>query len=314
MVATPRGSGGGCPSCSTNGWTWASGTLALRGFARSRSRNSRRMILPVAAPITTPKSRMSATFMSGLPAIVTLDPDPPTKFAADPVREVGQGMPDPETDTSSGASAPRFEPDVGWVPADQRLFGLDRRTIAPTVAVFTLAILMSVVLPVINAKVPYNDTVKAGDIIKLQGDVTFVPEAGWGITSGVRAGNGPLSGEYPPTATVADGDVTFKVHTAPFDGDANALLDQIERTSGALNRGRGVQVTGQHTTIVTDHGKQGATAQVTGPQTGGVIAAFVFNGRGVEAVATGPSDIGPQPTAAVLRMIRSISQPGEGKQ
>jgi len=223
-------------------------------------------------------------------------------------------MPDPETDRSSAASAPRFEPDEGWVPADQRLFGLDRRTIAPTVAVFTLAIVMSVVLPLINAKVPYDDTVRAGDIIELQGDVTFVPEAGWGITSGVRAGSAPLSGEYPPTATVADGDVTFKVHTAPFDGDANALLGQIERTSDALNRGHGVHVTGQDATIVTDQGKQGATARVTGPQTAGVIAAFVFNGRGVEAVATGPSDSGPEPTAAVFRMIRSISRPGEGKQ
>src|SRR5271165_7538707 len=223
-------------------------------------------------------------------------------------------MPNPETGQPSAVEAPRFEPDAGWVPADERLFGVDRRTIAPTLAVFALVIVMSVVLPVINAKVPYDDIVRAGDVLQLQGDVTFVPEAGWGITSGVRAGNGPLSGEYPATATVADGDVTFKVHTAPFDGDANALLGQIERTSDALNRGHGVHVTGQDATIVTDQGKQGATARVTGPQTAGVIAAFVFNGRGVEAVATGPSDSGPEPTAAVFRMIRSISHPGEGKQ
>ncbi|HWS92461.1 MAG TPA: hypothetical protein VN255_17610 [Mycobacterium sp.] len=222
-------------------------------------------------------------------------------------------MPDPETDKSSAPSAPRFEPDQGWVPADERLFGVDRRTIAPTLAVFALAIVMSLVLPVINAKMPYHDIVKAGDVVQLQGEVTFVPEAGWGITSGVRAGNAPLSGEYPATATVQDKAVKFMVHTAPFDGDANKLLDQIEMTSEALNRGRGVHVAGAHTTIVTDQGKQGATARVTGPRTGGVIAAFVFNRRGVEAVATGPSDTGPEPTAAVFQMIRSISQPGEGK-
>ena len=52
--------------------------------------------------------------------------------------------------------------------------------------------------------------------------------------------------------------------------------------------------------------------RVTGPHTGGVIAAFVFEGRGVEAVATGPSDTGPEPTAAVFSMIRSISRPGGG--
>jgi len=221
-------------------------------------------------------------------------------------------MPDQETDNSSAPPSPRFEPDDGWVPADERLFGVDRRTIAPTLAVFALVIVMSVVLPVINAMVPYDDIVKAGDVLKLEGDVTVVPEAGWGITSGVRAGNAPLSGEYPATATVEQKAVKFRVHTAPFNGDANKLLDQIETTSEALNRGRGVHVASMHTTIVTDQGKQGAIARVTGPNTGGVIAAFVFEGRGVEAVATGPSDTGPESTAAVLRMIRSISHPGEG--
>ncbi len=87
-------------------------------------------------------------------------------------------MPDAETDTSSAASAPRFEPDEGWVPADQRLFGVDRRTIGPTLTVFALAIVMSVVLPVTNAKVAYDDIVTAGDVVELEGDVTFVPEAG----------------------------------------------------------------------------------------------------------------------------------------
>ena len=219
-------------------------------------------------------------------------------------------MPDPETDNSS-TTAPRFEPEDGWVPADVRFFGVDRRTIGPTLTVFALAVAMSVVLPIINAKVPYHDIARAGDVIELQGKVTFVPEAGWGITSGVRAGDAPLSGAYPATATVENGALRFRVHTGRFDGDANKLLDEIETTSEALNRGRGVHVTGQPTTIVTDQGMQGATVRVTGPHTGGVIAAFVFEGGGVEAVATGPSDTGPQPTATIFRMIRSISRTGE---
>lgn len=214
-------------------------------------------------------------------------------------------MPDPEA-----ATAPRFEPDERWVPADQRWFGLDRRTIGPTLVVFALVFLMSVVLPVVNAGVPYDDIVKAGDVLELQGDVTFVPEAGWGITSGVRAGHLP-SGDYPPNATVEHGALRFRVRTGTFHGDAHQLLDQIEATSEALNPGRGVHLTGAPSTIVTDQGEQGATVPVTGPHTAGVIAAFVFGGRGVEAVATGPSDAGSQSTAAVLRMIRSISHPGE---
>ena len=223
-------------------------------------------------------------------------------------------MPDPETDVASAAAPPRFEPDERWVPADERWFGLDRRTVRPALAVFALAFVMSVVLPVVDATVPYHDIVKAGDVLELEGDVTFVPETGWGITSGLRAGQAPLSGEYPATATVEDGAMKFTVRTGQFHGDANQLLDQIETTSEALNHGRGVHVTGTPTTIVTDQGKQGARVRVTGPHTAGIIAAFVFGGRGVEAVATGPSDAGAEPTATVLRMIPSISQTGEGKQ
>jgi hypothetical protein len=179
--------------------------------------------------------------------------------------------------------------------------------------VFALAILMSVVLELINANVAYKDVIGAGDVIELDGGVTFVPEAGWGITSGVRAGNAPMAGSYPQAATVENGEVNFTVQTAPFHGDAGTLLDQIQATSDALNRGRGARVTGEPVTITTEQGRQGTIARVAGPQTGGVIATFVFDGRGVEAQATGPSDIDPNTTAAILRMIRSIGYQGEGQ-
>jgi hypothetical protein len=217
-------------------------------------------------------------------------------------------MPDPVAEVSSAASAPRFEPDEGWVPADERRFGLDRRTLRPTLAVFGLVFVMSAVLPVINATVPYHDIVRPGDVMQIEGDVTFAPEAGWGVTSGVRAGHAPISGQYPAAATVEDGALKFTLRTGPFHGDADQLVDQIEATSDALNQGRGVHITGAPATIVTAAGKRGATVRVTGPHTAGLIAGFVFDGRGVEAVATGPTDAGPEPSAAVLRMIGSINE------
>lgn len=213
------------------------------------------------------------------------------------------------TDVAAAAAAPRFEPDEGWVPADERRFGLDRRTLRPTLAVFALVVVMSVVLPVVNAAVPYHDIVRAGDVMRIQGDVTFVPEAGWGVTSGVRAGHAPISGQYPASATIEDGALKFTLRTGSFRGDADQLLDQIQTTSDELNRGRGVHITGTPATVVTAQGKQGATLRVTGPHTRGLIAAFVFGDRGVEAVATGPTDADTTQSAAVVRMIASIKGP-----
>ena len=222
-------------------------------------------------------------------------------------------MPDPVAEASSAAPVPRFEPDEGWVPADERRFGLDRRTLRPTLAVFALVFVMSVVLPVINATVPYHDIVRAGDVMEIEGDVTFVPEAGWGITAGVRANHAPISGQYPASATVENGALKFTLRTGAFHGDADQLLDQIQTTSDALNQGRGVHITGAPATIVTAQGRQGATVRVSGPHTGGLIAAFVFDGRGVEAVATGPTDAGTEQSAVVLRMISSINESKQEK-
>ena len=200
------------------------------------------------------------------------------------------------------------------MPADERRFGLDRRTLRPTLAVFALAIVMSVVLPVINATVPYHDIVRAGDVLELEGDVTFVPEAGWGITSGLRAGHAPLSGEYPATATVEDGALKFtRPHRAiPRRRRPTARPDR-DNLRGAQPRSRRPHDRRAHHGRSPTQGKQGATVRVTGPHTSGVIAAFVFGSRGVEAVATGPSDAGSEPSATVLRMIGSISQTGEGQ-
>ena len=102
-----------------------------------------------------------------------------------------------------------------------------------------------------------------------------MPEAGWGVTSGVRAGHAPISGQYPASATVEDGALKFTVRTGPFHGDADQLVDQIEATSDALNQGRG------STSPAARHdrdrpGKQGATVRVTGPHTAGLIAAFIL--------------------------------------
>ncbi|MBU8820886.1 hypothetical protein KL864_34025 [Mycolicibacterium goodii] len=120
-----------------------------------------------------------------------------------------------------------FEPGERWIPADRRWLGLDRRTVAPALAVVALVVVMDGVLPAVNDGVGYHDEVAAGDVIAIDGGVTFVPEPGWGITSGVRLGDAPADGTYPDTATVVRGDISLTVHTDTFHGDVDELLTQI---------------------------------------------------------------------------------------
>ena len=201
---------------------------------------------------------------------------------------------------------PTFEPEERWIPADRRWLGLDRRTVGPALAVFVLALVMNGVLPAVNGGVGYHDEVAAGDVVAVDGGITFVPEPGWGITSGVRLGDAPAGGLYPDTATVVDGDITFTVRTAKFDGDDDALLTRIEATNSRSESDGDDMVAAERSPITTDQGDQGLMAQVSDANSQSVLAAFVFDARGVQAVAVEPPNADDTDRAAVTRMIASI--------
>jgi len=219
------------------------------------------------------------------------------------------------TVTERGGPTPdRYEPDDRWVPVDRRWFGLDRTTILPAAIVLAVAIVMSIVIPQINDAVSYDDPVVAGDVMELQYGITFVPAPGWGITDGVREADAPVTGSFPPRATLVNGGAMFTVYTAPFAGDANALLEQIKETSDALATEKSLRLSDDASAITTESGIRGVLTSYSNSTTDGVIAAFVVDGKGIEVVSTGPSDVAPTITDDIAHMIVSIGhRTGEGK-
>jgi len=203
----------------------------------------------------------------------------------------------------------KYEPDERWIPVDRRWFGLDRRTVAPTLLVLALAFVTAVVLPVTDSFVDYHDQVAGGDVMELSYGVTFVPEPGWGITAGVRTGDPLAGGAYPPNAAVADGSASLTVQSDTFDGDANALLDRLEVTSGVLDGD--VAVTSERVTVTNDSGDPGVLEEIGGSTTQGLLVAYVFDGVGVVVTATAPADPSTADADAVARMVTSVRPEGE---
>lgn len=195
---------------------------------------------------------------------------------------------------------------VDWVPVEQRVLGFDRRSLLPAAIVAFLGLLGGLILPTINHSVDYDDVVRPGDVMALQGDVRFTPSDGWGITSGVRETDAPASGTFPDRAVVEDGDASLEVRTGAFDGDADALLERIKRTTDALNDDNGLHVTSDPVAYTTDDGTQGVIAEYSGDATDGVIAAFVVDGTGIEFVMTGPPDTRRATIEDVAAMIKSV--------
>ena len=101
-------------------------------------------------------------------------------------------------------------------------------------------LLWAVIVPWIDDSVPWHDTIRAGDRIRLTEDVTFAPAVGWGLISGLRTTDRTKSGlaATQQVEVTADG-VSFFVQRGPWTGTPQALLRQITKITHHLDRRQG---------------------------------------------------------------------------
>ncbi|MCD2104436.1 hypothetical protein O4214_05820 [Rhodococcus erythropolis] len=71
-----------------------------------------------------------------------------------------------------------YEPPESWIPADQRRFGLDRRTILPGLVVLVIAAVLSLGPSAVDGQIDYADPVQSGDVIAIGETVRFTPIPG----------------------------------------------------------------------------------------------------------------------------------------
>jgi hypothetical protein len=202
----------------------------------------------------------------------------------------------------------------------QRLLGIDRSTIGPSLLVLALALAMSVVLPSIDASTHYRDAIHKGDVAQLAQGITLDPATGWDLASGALVGHvrSPV-GDTAQTELI-DGGVDFLVQAAPFAGGTSALLTRINRINADLlhARGRAVATTKRYA-VTTRQGAVGLAEDFAGVTKEGSIVAFVFTSRapstaahrsvareGVEIVVSGPTGSISRRRDAIVAMIRSI--------
>lgn len=188
------------------------------------------------------------------------------------------------------------------VPAEHRVLGLDRRTWPPALFVVAVFIVLTIVVPRIDAAIGWDDPVLAGEQLALSDSVVFTPATGWDVEDGYRVGDeGRRSGD----ATVAGEGVTFQVSPDTFDGTPDQLLDQVEKvTSRAVDPT--FRVDGDRTTLSTATGETGIAQPYSSVTGDGLVAAFVLAGTGLKITAYGPP---VQMTAAIddiQAMISSI--------
>jgi hypothetical protein len=196
------------------------------------------------------------------------------------------------------------------VPADRRLLGLDRRTLLPAGVVALLFVVAVWVLPAVDRSVAVQDPVRAGEVIQV-GTVEFVPVAGSNIVAGLRQGRPGADGTYPETAAVTYQGTVFEVDTDEYTGTPLQLLEQIKKNDKGTRYDSGpVEVTSDPVTVVNADGDKGVAAHYESGNANGLIAAFVFDGTGVEIQVLGPEAVADgvsQDVAAMLQSVRPIT-------
>jgi hypothetical protein len=213
------------------------------------------------------------------------------------------------TDLQQQSEAPPRPSD--WVPVEHRILGIDRRTIAPALAVLAFMVLMAVGLPALDESVDYDDPIVAGDVMDLVGGtLTFVPAEGWNRVDGSLVGEGAVE-SVGSVSTVVIEDVTLSVTTGEFDGTPDELLDQINELNDTLQDPRGLGAAGPREEVTTPGGLTGVAETFTGLDQRGVTGAFVVDvdgtSVGVEVVVKGSVESMSEHFEEIIAMLDSMS-------
>lgn len=188
------------------------------------------------------------------------------------------------------------------VPAEHRVLGLDRRTLPPALFVIAVFIVLTIIVPRIDASIGWNDPVRAGEQLALTDTLAFTPAAGWDVEAGFRVGaTGARSGD----ALITGDGVTFEISPGSFDGTPDELLDQVEKVTSRTSD-TAFRVDGNRSTIATSAGQTGAVQPYSSVRGDGLVGALVIDGTGLKITAFGPPTQMTAAAGTIRDMIVSI--------
>ncbi|WP_127500790.1 hypothetical protein [Actinoplanes solisilvae] len=157
----------------------------------------------------------------------------------------------------------------GWVPVEHRWLGLDRRQLKPAIFVLVVALLLIYGWPALNAVVPWDNPIKAGDVLDLGDGATAVPPVGWQLEDGALVSDNTGVSATRDTVRLAMGGATINMIGASFDGSASQFLDQV-----ILSEDPNANISASPTTFTTASGLVGVVRTASGSEGDELLAAF----------------------------------------
>jgi hypothetical protein len=194
------------------------------------------------------------------------------------------------------------------VPVEHRFLGLDRRTFPYALAAVAVWFVWTVLAPWVDSRVPWDDTTRAGERIRLTDTVTFAPAAGWGLESGLRTTDITKSGQTATDVELTSDGVTFYVQRGPWRGSARQLLDQITKITSTTSGKEGFALSTSPVGFQTRSGHDGVLEQFRSTRVEGLLAALVFGAEGLRVQAVGPPEQLAGHADEIGQMLASIRE------
>ena len=186
----------------------------------------------------------------------------------------------------------------GWVPVEHRVLGLDRRSFKPAVIALAVALVLAYGLPAVNAAVPWDNRIQAGDVLDLGGGATAVPPTGWQLESGTLTGDTRVNAAGL-LIRLARGGSTIVLTGSAFTGSAAEFLDQVQRSDGDDTPG----LDGTRGTVTTGSGLVGVVQGRSWPGGDGLDAAFKVSAGSAAEIEAAPA-----------LLVRVATPPGQFEQ
>lgn len=190
---------------------------------------------------------------------------------------------------------------------DRTVFGLERRTVWPAVAVAGVVVLFGAVLPAVNHAVSPEESIEPGTVLDVGLGVSFTPVAGWLLnTDATTPGEADLAG----VVGLSETGVLFSVAAEPFDGDVDEFMDiAADRRSEVVDK---LELASPQQSAATAQGVTGLTETYNGMGVQGSLTVFVSGGVAVTVDADGPEGSISLHATEIDAMTRTIVFSGSG--
>ncbi|HET6484436.1 MAG TPA: hypothetical protein VFG35_30945 [Actinoplanes sp.] len=196
----------------------------------------------------------------------------------------------------------------GWVPVEHRWLGLDRRQLKPAIFVLVVALLLIYGWPALNAIIPWDNPIKAGDVLDLGDGATAVPPVGWQLEDGALVSDKAGVSATSDNVKLAMGGATIELTGAAFTGTAAQFLDQV-----ILSEDPTANISASPGSFTTTSGLVGVVRSASGSAGDELLAAFKMSSADPAAapallvdVNTVPGEY-PQYSGEIEAFLRSIT-------